>query len=696
MLHPANIVNNLVPLTVFYFCIIQIMKRLLSITLISILSLQALTLDAQKKSNFSFEAIYRPVFGYLIDTLTNEPYRNAYVYAFDSIDDARLGEEALKKSRNPLTLRLKGDVVETRTDDTGRYMVPARSNGALILYLKDKKEIYLEEIAGRSEISKGRRPSGKMPEIDLAELLGEEYGKTEGRIRDKGPKGVVLDMDFKAYIPHPGDKGKDARVVVERRIVDLESGEPLSKTVPVVRDGKALHKQRRKMIAKGQLTDTLYEVADVHPVLSDSTTSIRVTDHIDTDPWKDRCFRLGYYVSMEHKGVVENIDTLYMMTNRINKPLKYLEYSFAPYRFDVEETTEKRRNVTRRLVLEGEYDGMVPEVLKDSSYVLHELHVKATVAQDRAYDECITLADTMIAGVMRELRTSFAGKLNENVRITKTSQVNPDTAYRNNVIYRYVFRTGRQFSRNDYLLQIKRAKESTRVERLCRQAMEERRILEGTSWDYAANTLAALYMDQGRPDASLLVPFIDRSMGECDVRSEDPVTFEETVMNRREIVANQVVTLMYFRNFSEAAVLSQMLPDEFSWLKEVALCKAGKEPSDKASKELLRKSSLRNDVLMDMLSDNVGKHTLEKLDEMSEDDAMAWYLRARTYCMMYENESWEMQAATIEGSGQTVYSYVLECLKKALERDPSLVPAAKYDSEINEYALKEVLGVYVL
>jgi hypothetical protein len=167
-------------------------------------------------------------------------------------------------------------------------------------------------------------------------------------------------------------------------------------------------------------------------------------------------------------------------------------------------------------------------------------------------------------------------------------------------------------------------------------------------------------------------------------------------MNRCEIVANQVVTLMYFRNFSEAAVLSQMLPDEFSWLKEVALCKAGKEPSDKASKELLRKSSLRNDVLMDMLSDNVGKHTLEKLDEMSEDDAMAWYLRARTYCMMYENESWEMQAAIIEGSEQTVYSYVLECLKKALERDPSLVPAAKYDSEINEYALKEVLGVYVL
>ena len=674
----------------------QNMKRLLSLIIISILSLQTLTLDAQKKQKLTFETIYRPVFGYLIDTLTNEPYRNAYVYAFDTIDDARLGEDALKRSRNPMTLKLKGDVVETRTDESGRYMVPARNNGVLIFWLKDRKEIILEEIADRSEISRGRRPSGRMPEIDLSELLGEDYGKTTGKIMDKGPKGVVLDMDFKAYIPHPGDKGKDARVVVERRIVDLETGELLSRTVPVVRDGKAFHKQRRKMIAKGMIVDSLYDIAGAHPVLNDSTTSIKVTDHIDTEPWKDRCFRIGYHVSMEHAGQVKAIDTLYMMTNRVNKPLKYLEYDFGPYHFDVEETTEQRRNVTRRLVLEGEYDGMVPEVLKDSSYVLHELHLKATVAQDRPYAECITLADTMIAGVMRELRTAFAGKINANVRITKTSQVTQDTSHRNNVTYRYIFRTGRQFSRNDYLLQIRRAKDEARLERLCRQAMEERQILEGTSWDYAANVLAGLYMTQGRPDASLLNPFIDVSMEECDIRTEDPVTFEETLMNRREIVANQVLTFMFFRNFHEAASLALMLPHEYEWLKEVALCKAGKEPSDEASRSLLRASSLRNDVLMDMLTEKVGKHTLEKLDKMSQDDAMAWYLRARTYCMMYENESWEMQAATLEGTEGTVYAHVIECLKKAVETDPSLIPAAKFDSEINEYALKEVLGVYVL
>lgn len=672
------------------------MKRFLSIFLIFIISLSAWTAHAQKKSKLTFETIYRPVYGYIVDSLTNTPYKNVAVYAFDNMEDALKGEEALAKSRNPLSLRLKGDVVETRTDESGRYMVPARSTGVLVIHLKERKEIIVEEIAGRSEISRGRRPSERKMDIDISQFLAKDYGKGTGKYLEKGPQGVALDMDFKAYIPAPGEKGKDARVMVERRIVDLETGEMLSKTVPVARDGKKFHKLRRKMIAKGEIADSLYELAGDHPVLTDSTSSIRVIDHIDTEPWKDRCFRLGYFVSMEYAGEVKPLDTLYMMTNRVDRPLKYLEYGFEPYLFDVEETTEQRRAVNRRLVLEGVYDGKVPEVLKDSSYVLNELHIKATVAQRQAYDECIVLADTMIAGVMRELRTAFAGKINGQVRITKTSQVNPDTLYKDNVSYRYIFRTGRQFSRNDYLRRIRRAKEDARLERLCLQAMEERQILDGTSWDYAANVLASLYIRQARPDTALLAPFIDMSLLECDIDTEDPVTFEASVMNRSEIVANQVLALMLQDEFSKAADLACMLPDRYASLREVSLCKAGKEPSDDASRDLLRESSLRNAVLMDMLSGKVGDHTMDTLDRMPQDDPMMWYLRARTCCIMYENESWEMQAAILEDTGRTVYDHVKECLGKCFELDGEMVQHAKFDSQINEYALKEVLGVYVL
>ena len=64
--------------------------------------------------------------------------------------------------------------------------------------------------------------------------------------------------------------------------------------------------------------------------------------------------------------------------------------------------------------------------------------------------------------------------------------------------------------------------------------------------------------------------------------------------------------------------------------------------------------------------------------------------------MMYQNESWEMQNATLEGSGENVYSHVLDCLRRCFELDPSMIPTARFDSEINEFALKEVLGVFVL
>ena len=679
-----------------YLVPLPIMKRLSSIIFILLVSVPSWIAFAQKKSRPSFEDIYRPVYGYIMDSLANLPLSNVTVYAFDSMEDAGKGKEALLKSRNPMRLKLKGDVVETRTDESGRYMVPARSTGALIFHLKDKGEIIVKEIAGRSEISMGRRVVRVESDFDITEFLGEGYKREPGKARRRGPEGVVLDMDFKAYIPQPGDKAKESRVMVERRIVDMETGDMLSSAFPVVRDGKTFHRQRRKMIAKGEAADSLYDIAHDLPVLSDSTSSIRVTDHIDTELWKDRPFRLSYHVSMENAGAVKSLDTLDMMTNRVNVPLKYLEYEFDPYVWEEEETTEQRRAVTRRLVLQGEYTGEIPEVLKDSSYLLRELHVKAVVAPDRPYDECIVLADTMVAQVMRELRVAFAGKINDQIRITKTSQVAADTSYRSNVEYRYIFSTGRHFSKNEYLRDIRRAGNEDVVEQLCRQAIQERQILEGTSWDYAANVLASLYLKQGRTDVSLLAPFADRSLMECDIKTENPVTYEETVMNRREIVANQVLMLMRSGEFAEASSLAEILPEEYACLREVSRCKAGIMPSDGKSGDLLRKSSLRNAVLMDMKTDKVSVSTLEMLEDMPQDEAMTWFLRARACCMMHGNEAWEMQNADFAGSGQTVYAYVKECLRKCFELDQTMISTAKFDSEINEFALKEVLGIYVL
>lgn len=638
------------------------MKRLSILVAILLFSLSAGTVCAQNKAKPTFEAMYRPVYGYLLDTLTHAPLVDVRVYAFDSDEDAEQGREALAKSRNPMSLKLKGDVVETRTDDTGRYMVPALSTGVLVFYFPDSKAVLAEEIMGRSEVSIGRQKKELDRDYDIADLLGKDYRRSEGKTHRKGAEGVVLDMDFNAYIPQPGDRGKVSRVIVERRLTDMETGVILSSTVPAVRDGKVFHKQRRKMIAKGEASDSLYALADRFPILSDTTACVRVTDRVDTEMWKDRCFRLGYFVSMETDGEVKMLDTLYMMTNRVDKPLKYLEYDLDPYLWEVEETTEQRRAaVSRRLVLEGDYDGRVPEVLKDSSYVLRELHLKASVAQDRPYAECIALADSMLAKAMGELRTAFGGKLNDDVRVTKISQVTKDAT---GVEYRYILSTGRQFSKNDYLARFRRAKDDASLEALCRQAIEESEILEGTSWDYASNMLAAVHIRQDRPDISILAPFI----GQPD---------------RMEMVANQVIMHVMGDDLAMAASLAETLPDGYASLRELVRCKAGKEPADEESARLIAESSPRNRVLMDMVSDKVDGSTLEVLGAMPEDEAFTWYLKARAHCIMHPDEF-------------SADEYVVECLGKCFEIDKGMISVAKFDSCINEYALKEVLGVFVL
>ena len=620
------------------------------------------TVCAQKKATPTFETMYRPVYGYLLDTLTHAPLRDVKVYVFDSADDAVLGREALTKSRNPMNLKLKGDVAETRTDESGRYMIPARSNGVLVFYIPETGSVLYEEIMGRSEVSVGRQQEETTRKYDITDLLGKDYRRGAGKSRRKDAEGVVLDMDFNAYIHQQGDRAKISRVMVERRLTDMETGEILVSTVPAVCDGKKFHKQRRKMIAKGVLADTLYAVADRFPFLSDTTASIKVVDRVDTEMWKDRCFRLGYFVSIETDGEVKMLDTLYMMTNRVDKPLKYLEYDLEPYLWEVEESTEQRRAaVARRLVLEGEFDGLVPEILKDSSYVLRELHLKASVAQDRPYDECIFLADSMLAEAMGQLRVAFGGKLNDNVRVTKISQVTKEMT---GVEYRYILSTGRQFSKNEYLTRFRRAKDDADLERMCRQAIEESVILEGESWDYAANMLAAVHIRQGCSDATILASFIDQP-------------------ERMEILANQVLMYMLNGDSAEAASLAERLPDSYASLRELARCKAGKVPADEVSMRLLAESSPRNRVLVDMVSDKVGESTLEILGSMPEDEAFTWYLRARAHCVMNPDEF-------------SADAYVVECLRKCFGIDGEMVAVAKFDSQINEYALKEVLGVFVL
>lgn len=701
------------------------MKRLFSLFYTLPFLLVATGSYAQKKGDVSPENIYRPVYGYILDTLTNQPVPNVVVYGFDSVDDALKGKETLAASGNPMKLKLKGDVVETFTDASGRYMLPMLKKGALVFYLKDRKEAVLREVNGRSSVNYGKKEAKRDFEIDLSAYSSGNYQ----RMRRNGPAGVHLDMDFNCYLSHHGEDRKNSRLVIERRLVDVASGRILESSVPVVRDGRTYHRLRKKMIAKGLIQDSLYRLAERFPVLSDTTYNVRVKDNVDTEKWKDQRFRLGYFVTLHTEAGPVPVDTLYMMTNRVSKPFEYLQYHFAPFAMEEPaETSVQRRSVNRRLVLQGEYDGAFPETLRDSSYVLAELHLKAVVAPERTYRENMIVADTLVQRAMREHRALIAEKIDSTVRIIKTSEVvrwvdiadmlseqdNIKTAdeirkivKRNSgsvddqtaaiaamddyldvvvpcleniekVEYKYIFTTGRQFSKSEWLRAFRRAKDDERLERLCVRAIEESRILEKEPWDYASNLLASIHIRKGKSDTTILAPLVKPESAS------------------KELVANQTIMLMLAGEFGEACKLSASLPDICRYIAEIARCMSGLTPADDEALRLIEMSSPRNKVVADMYSGKVGDQTLAALNELPDSDALTWLLRARYHCVRCGGDLSVMKSEKVAYSGKTIYDEVVRCLKESFALDNSLVQVAVLDAGIDEYALKEALGVYVL
>lgn len=692
------------------------MGRLIRIFIFTAAFLAASVLGAQDRSVTMPDDFYRPIYGYVIDTCTNKPVTRVQVYGFESMEDAMRGKKAVEEKRNPLKISLKGDIVVAEVDATGRYMIPAMGKGVLLFHFKDSGRMLFEEVRGRTEVSLGRKVEEKDFHIDLSAYDAE----VRRRERDRKPAGIKVDMDFNARFPALGKAASGCRIYVERHIHDLETDKVLDVRVPVVRDGKAYHRKFR---------DSLSALAGNLPYLNDTTHIIRVRDNVDAEAWKDRCFRLDYLVMMDDGVQLKAIDTLHMLTNRVGRPMRFLEYSFRPYEVAPGEDSPAVLPVKRKLTVRGVFEGYVPEILLDPAYILTGIHVKSTAAPMKSYAQNMASADSSMQAAMAVIRDSFSAKTGPDVRIIRMSEVvrwndvadalsasgtiaddirkavrrHPDDvdaqtaeisslkSYRDVVLpyvsslekveYRYEFLTSRRFSRKDYLDRFSKAEgEDLRI--LCRRAIEESELLECEPWVYASNLLASDCIDSGTPDCSILEPYLESFPDGDDIQCE--------------VVANQVMMLMSAGRFDEAGALAAHLPERFRHLRAIASCKSGTVPSSPEEIEVVASSSPRNRVIMDMCCGTVDEGTFKTLDALPEDDAVAWYLKACCLCILYGNDMADLTTERYAGSSRTAYEDVKAFLEEAFRLDSGLADAAVLDGDINEYALKEVLGVFIL
>lgn len=652
---------------------------------------------AQNRAVVLPDNIYRPVYGNVVDTLTGKPVQGVLVYGFDSLSDAQKGKEAWLDSRNPRYVRVKGDVVETVTDETGRYMIPALTKGALMFCFKSDRKVVIEEIAGRISVSLGRKE--KPVKRTSYDYIHDPVAGPLSPLRDKDS----LMMNFNSYLPYVADVRSKCRLIVERIVTDLETGDTISHMAPMVLDGADYHRRASKKAVKSGVRDSLLVTADRHGRLTDNTFAVNVKDTMYVKPWKSRCFRLSYLVRLDNSETIRNIDTMYILTNRVSRPLKFLEHWHEPYSFVHERPQERPRPGMRRLVLKGEFKGRIPQVLSDSSYILKGIHIRARVAPLGAYADDMARADSLMQNAMNEHKAAFAGKIGPDVRLRRTSEVmrlseimdTSDMTGLDRVEYEYIFMTDRYFSVNEYLDLIDAAGSEEEVRTLCRRALEESEIHEGQPWDYAANVLAARYVGRRLPDTGLLLPFIDTSLTKCGLEYNDPLLKRKVVRNREEIVANQVIMFMMEGRFEEAASLAGMLPEQYASLVAVARCKAA-GTVDVADMEAVAGFSPMNGVVMDVYGGKVSEQTLKVLASMPQEDARAWYMKACCLSLMHENDALKMRSVKSASGEGTVFDEVMRCLEECFALRPDLVRVAALDSDINEEALKEVLKVWVL
>ena len=246
----------------------------MSLLILSVLPLSGI---AQTKG-FDPDKLYRPVYGYVIDTCSNLPVSGVLVYGFDSVDDAKIGKEALYKSLNPLKIKINGEVVETRTDASGRYMLPALSRGAIVFWFKDRKLAAVEEIAGRNEVSLGKKEKGwTLSDLDLDKYAVND--EIPSKSRRPEPVGVELNMDFNCYIPYLGDQAGDCQECIECQQCQIDEECSLPCNVILQNEEQNCQHNRDNAVNGAVTNDRVAKqpIPDVHTAFSENVD--RADDH---------------------------------------------------------------------------------------------------------------------------------------------------------------------------------------------------------------------------------------------------------------------------------------------------------------------------------------------------------------------------------------------------------------------------------
>lgn len=381
------------------------------------------------------------VSGYITNSSdNNKPISDVVIFAYNTVAEAQDAYNALVDARRNKGFFSAGLVIETYPDIGGYYEVLVPETGALLFYTGIADPI-MEKVNYRLEINVAFSLNIVLESSKVTAGSFDNVRQQPPVLR--GPNAVFPVMyNFPAR-----DYGRsNARLVKQSYIIhESEDSTMVKPFTPVVYDGRQYHRtQLRRMNYEG-INDPLYMVADANGPLSDTLHTVAWTDSVPAE-YSDGKNYLKWKIWVEDYNIVQYADSGLFRTDRISRPMQFLEYPKDIYYLDPERFAKKprreRRDVAANIslnfligqakldpsdvenhnTLKRLKDELV-EVIKDESSTLKEFHIVGIASPDGNYEKNMDLAGRRLNFALDQIRSLLPKKVRDRVYSTTKASV---------------------------------------------------------------------------------------------------------------------------------------------------------------------------------------------------------------------------------------------------------------------------------
>ena len=410
------------------------MKRNLLICLLAALQLLPLSLGAQEMKR---------VTGHILDKTTGKPIDqkivSVQVYGFNTVAQAEDVKKKMDRDENTFIVPDS----QAFPDDNGYYEISVPETGALIFKAEMKSAVF-EKVNFRLEINV-KIEMGNYINTSMVTAVRDQVGVLD-------PQGDIEGNYLKARstISLPENSGKtNARMIVQPVLIDGATKDTLRYLKPMVMDGREYHLTQLRRMNYDPSLDPL------NRWLSPDT----LTAASQNISWADTIYLENPSKNYQVKGIIMLEDynlpyfrkDYFLASSRLRRPLRFLEYSMAPYSLDPDQYRERakreKRNTAGNMSLnfkvgkaqlaDDDAEGrrqidsvkaVLLDIIHGEGSQLKEFHITGTASPDGPYAGNVNLAKKRMEYALNQIVSVLPKAVRDRVYMTTTASVAPWTA----------------------------------------------------------------------------------------------------------------------------------------------------------------------------------------------------------------------------------------------------------------------------